>query len=139
MAVEYHGKLSRFWLGTFALPATLVDVSGYFTNIAFPQEFDEDETSAFGDGTKEFILGLSDSTLTLTGNYDPTIAAQLGALHFSDVTPNWEYYPIGPGTGKVKYAGTGAVYTFNRSRNIQGKQTIVATIQQASNITRTVL
>lgn len=139
MPLEVHGKASRFKLGTVALPSTLVDISGYLTNVTFPQEFDEDETSAFGDQVKEFILGLSDSQITLTGNWDPTIAAQLEALSFSDVAVLYEWYPAGTATGQTKYSGSVQVYGFSTSAGIGGKDTFTTPLQQAGNITRTVL
>ncbi len=136
MPVEVHSKASRFLLGTVAVPGTPVDISGYVDSVELPQEFDESEVSAFGDDVKQYVLGLSDSAIAFSGNWDPTIHAQLSALNFFDTPVNWEYHPAGTATNQTKYSGTGRIFSYSSGRPITGKQTFTATLQQAGNITR---
>lgn len=51
------------------------DLSAYFDDCSVPTTRDVAETTTFGKASKTYIPGLSDGTISLSGNYDGTAAA----------------------------------------------------------------
>jgi hypothetical protein len=69
-----HGKSTVFKVDNAA--GSLTDISNTLTDVSFPQSVDTAETSAFGSSAKSYVVGLSDGTLSVSGNYDATVDAQ---------------------------------------------------------------
>ena len=105
-----HGKDTYFALATHADPdATgLVDISAYLNDVGFPRPIDTADASTFGATYKEYVVGLADSSISLSGRWDSTIDAQLDALVGDENDGTgiaYIYGPEGPVTGRVKYSG----------------------------------
>ncbi len=71
-----------------------VDLSDHIASVEISQNFDEVETTAFGDGGRTRVAGLEDSTLSLsfhqdfdTGEVDATIAPLVGGTAAFDLAP----------------------------------------------------
>jgi hypothetical protein len=86
-----------------------VDLSDHIASVEIAQNFDEVETTAFGDGGRTRVAGLEDSSLSLsfhqdfaTGEVDATIAPLVGG------TASFEIAPFGTA---VAAAGTAPRYT----------------------------
>ena len=73
-----HGKSTVFKVDNNA--GSLTDISNTLTDVSFPQSVDTAETSAFGSSAKSYIVGLTDSTLSISGNFDATVDAHLAAI-----------------------------------------------------------
>ena len=96
-------------LGTAGTPATPTDISTKASNVKFPREADEKESTTFqSGGAKQYQVGLTGSSLSFEVNYDTTIDAQLSALLGVEGVA-FEYGPEGSTTGMTKYTGSGFV------------------------------
>jgi hypothetical protein len=72
-----HGKNSTIKVDNAA--GTLTDISAVVNSVDMPRSVDTAETSHFGTSAKEYIVGLNDSTVTISGLYDPAVDATLSA------------------------------------------------------------
>lgn len=95
-----HGKDSYFKIAS-------TDLSAYLNNVTVSRSADTADTTAFGSGTRTFIAGLKDATITVSGMFDSavysTIAGWLGT------SQTWEYGPAGSTAGRVKVSGSGII------------------------------
>ena len=71
-----------------------VDLSDHIASVEISQNFDEVETTAFGDGGRTRVAGLEDSTLSLSfhqdfdaGEVDATIAPLVGGTASFELSP----------------------------------------------------
>ena len=71
-----------------------VDLSDHIASVEISQNFDEVETTAFGDGGRTRVAGLEDSSITLsfhqdfaTSSVDATIAPLVGGTASFDIGP----------------------------------------------------
>lgn len=131
-----HGKGAYFSLGTNAVPATPVNLTSYLDNVDFPRSADEADVTVFGDTVKKFVAGIPDASVSLGGNWDATIDAQLSDLVGSTVTPNFEYGPEGNAAGRVKYSGTATVTGYSFGSPVGDKVAFTSDLRIASTITR---
>jgi hypothetical protein len=86
-----------------------IDLSDHIASVEIAQNFDEVETTAFGDGGRTRIAGLEDSTISLSfhqdfasGNVDATIGPLVGG------TASFNIGPFGTATAA---SGTAPRYT----------------------------
>ena len=98
-----HGKDSVFKLDNSG--GSLTDISAFVNNVDFPETADVAETSVLGASAKTYIVGLTDSTIGLTGFFDATADAIFGAVIGQSATLSFEYSPEGTASGKIKYSG----------------------------------
>jgi hypothetical protein len=71
-----------------------VDLSDHIASVEIAQNFDEVETTAFGDGGRTRVAGLEDSSLSLSfhqdfasGEVDATIAPLVGGTASFEISP----------------------------------------------------
>ena len=95
-----HGKDSYFKVAS-------TDLSAYLNSISVSRSADTAETTTFSSGTKTFIAGLKDATITLSGMFDATVYSTIAG--WLGTSQTWEYGPAGSGSGKVKVSGSGIV------------------------------
>ena len=107
-----HGKSTVFKVDNNA--GTLTDISNTLTDVSFPQSVDTAETSAFGSSAKSYVVGLSDATLSVSGNFDATVDAHLAAIVGKADSVSFEYGPEGSTAGYVKYTGECYGSSFSR-------------------------
>lgn len=88
-----------------------VDLSDHIASVEIAQNFDEVETTAFGDGGRTRVAGLEDSTLSLSFHQDfaaGEVEATIGPLVGG--TASFEISPFGtavPASGTApRYSGT---------------------------------
>lgn len=72
-----HGKNSVIKVDNAA--GTLTDISAVTNSVELPREIETAETSHFGSNAKEYIVGLNDGSVSISGLYDPAIDAILSA------------------------------------------------------------
>lgn len=93
-----HGKNSVIKVDNAA--GTLVDISAVTNSVDLPRSVDTAETSHFGSSAKEYIVGLNDGTVSISGLYDPAIDSTLSAsvdavLAGTLASASVEYSPAG--------------------------------------------
>ena len=129
-----HGKSTVFKVDNAA--GSLTDISNTLTDVSFPQSVDTAETSSFGSSAKAYVVGLSDSTLSVSGNFDATVDAHLAAVLGQAASLSFEYGPEGSTAGFVKYTGESILTSYEKSGAIGDVVTYSAEFQVTGAITR---
>ena len=129
-----HGKSTVFKVDNNA--GSLTDISNTLTDVSFPQSVDTAETSAFGSSAKSYVVGLTDSTLSISGNFDATVDAHLAAIVGKADSVSFEYGPEGSTAGFVKYTGEALLTSYEKSGAIGDVVTYSAEFQVTGAVTR---
>ena len=129
-----HGKSTVFKVDNNA--GSLTDISNTLTDVSFPQSVDTAETSAFGSSAKSYVVGLTDATLSVSGNFDATVDAHLAAIVGKADSVSFEYGPEGSTATFVKYTGEAFLTSYEKSGAIGDVVTYSAEFQITGAITR---
>ena len=129
-----HGKSTVFKVDNSG--GSLTDISNTLTDVSFPRSVDTAETSAFGDSAKTYIVGLSDATVSVSGNYDATVDAHLSGVLGQAATLSFEYGPEGSTSTFVKYTGECILTSYEKSGAIGDVVTYSAEFQVTGAVTR---
>jgi predicted secreted protein len=131
-----HGKDGYFALGTSGSPGTAADISEFLDGVDFPQVVDLDDTTTFGKGSRTYLVGLKDATISSNGNFDPTVDAALAGVYGLTTAVAYVYGPAGNAAGAVSYAGTCFVTTYATSTGVDSKVTFSLSMQSTGDVTR---
>ena len=136
-----HGKVAVVKIGDAT--NTLVDISSITNTADIPRTIATAETTHFGDVGKEYIAGLEDSTVSISGLFDsvldPTISASLDAVMAgTNANIKLEYGPQGNATGKIKYTLNWIPTNYTVSTPVGGVATFKLDGQRTGVTTRTV-
>jgi len=129
-----HGKSSVFKLDNAS--ASLTDISSYVNNVDFPETADVAETSVLGASAKSYIVGLKDSSISLSGLFDATFDAIAGAVIGQSATLSFEYSPEGTSSGKVKYTGEAIMTNYSLSSPVGDVVAWSSDLQVSGAVTR---
>ena len=129
-----HGKSTVFKVDNNA--GSLTDISNTLTDVSFPQSVDTAETTAFGSSAKTYIVGLTDATFSVSGNFDATVDAHLAAIVGKADSVSFEYGPEGSTATFVKYTGEAILTSYEKSGAIGDVVTYSAEFQITGAITR---
>lgn len=129
-----HGKSTVFKVDNNA--GSLTDISNTLTDVSFPQSVDTAETTAFGASAKTYIVGLTDGTFSVSGNFDATVDAHLAAIVGKADSVSFEYGPEGSTSTFVKYTGESLLTSYEKSGAIGDVVTYSAEFQVTGAITR---
>lgn len=129
-----HGKSTVFKVDNAG--GSLTDISNTLTDVSFPQTIETAETTTFGSNAKEYIVGLSDSSLSISGNFDATVDAHLAAIAGQAATVSFEYGPEGSTSSQVKYTGEAILTSYEKSGAVGDVVTYSAEFQITGAITR---
>ena len=129
-----HGKSTVFKVDNNA--GSLTDISNTLTDVSFPQSVDTAETSAFGNSAKSYIVGLTDATLSVSGNFDATVDAHLAAIVGKADSVSFEYGPEGSTATYTKYTGEAILTSYEKSGAIGDVVTYSAEFQVTGAVTR---
>jgi len=129
-----HGKSTVFKVDNNA--GTLTDISNTLTDVSFPQSVDTAETSTFGSSAKSYVVGLTDSTLSVSGNFDATVDAHLAAIVGKADSVSFEYGPEGSTAGMVKYTGEALLTSYEKSGAVGDVVSYSAEFQVTGAVTR---
>ena len=129
-----HGKSTVFKVDNSG--GSLTDISNTLTDVSFPQSVDTAETSTFGSAAKSYVVGLTDSTLSISGNFDATVDAHLAAVLGQAASLSFEYGPEGSTAGYVKYTGEAYLTSYEKSGAIGDVVSYSAEFQVTGAITR---
>lgn len=129
-----HGKDSVFKLDNSG--GALTDISTYVNSVDFPETVDVAETTTLGDGSKSYIVGLKDATLSISGLWDSTLDGILGAVVGQSATLSFEYSPEGTTGGNVKYTGECILTSYSQSSPVGDVVGFSADMQVSGDVTR---
>jgi hypothetical protein len=129
-----HGKSTVFKVDNAA--GSLTDISNTLTDVSFPQTVETAETSTFGSSAKTYIVGLSDSTVSVSGNFDATVDAHLAGVLGQAATLSFEYGPEGSTSPNVKYTGEAILTSYEKSGAVGDVVTYSAEFQVTGVVTR---
>jgi hypothetical protein len=129
-----HGKSTVFKVDNAA--GSLTNISDTLTDVSFPQSVDTAETSTFGSSAKSYVVGLTDSTLSVSGNFDATVDAHLAGVLGQAASLSFEYGPEGSTAGYVKYTGEAYLTSYEKSGAIGDVVSYSAEFQVTGAITR---
>ena len=129
-----HGKSTVFKVDNAG--GSLTDISNTLTDVGFPQTVDTAETSTFGSSAKSYVVGLSDSSLSVSGNFDATVDAHLAGVLGQAASLSFEYGPEGSTAGYVKYTGEAYLTSYEKSGAIGDVVSYSAEFQVTGAITR---
>jgi hypothetical protein len=129
-----HGKSTVFKVDNAA--GSLTDISNTLTDVGFPQTVDTAETSTFGSSAKSYVVGLTDSSLSISGNFDATVDAHLAGVLGQAASLSFEYGPEGSTAGFVKYTGEALMTSYEKSGAIGDVVSYSAEFQVTGAITR---
>ena len=132
MPTFVHGKSTDFALddtggSSRSLANTLTDVS-------FPQTIDTAETTAFGSSNKSYIVGLKDTTISISGLWDATIDGYLSGTE--PASRSFIYGPAGSTSGYVKYTGEAIMTNYSVSNPVGDVVTYSVDLQVTGAVTR---
>ena len=129
-----HGKSTVFKVDNAA--GTLTDISNTLTDLGFPQTVETAETTSFGSSAKTYVVGLSDATVSASGNFDATVDAHLAGILGQAATVSFEYGPEGSSNGAVKYTGEAILTSYEKSGAVGDVVTYSAEFQVTGAVTR---
>lgn len=131
-----HGKNTVFKIDDSG--GSLRDISAYLDNVDFPQTVETAEVTTFGDAAKEYIVGLKDATISISGSYDPGSALD-GYLSgiVGDDPGTFEYGPQGSTGGYVKYTGECILTSYQITGSVGDKVAFSAEFQVTGAVSRT--
>jgi hypothetical protein len=110
-----HGKNASFKVDNSG--GTLTDISTYIHEVSLPRSIETAETTTFGvtGGAKTYVVGLNDSTITVSGKFDATVDAHLAGILGHEATVSFEYGPAGTTVGYVKFTGEAIMTKYDLS------------------------
>lgn len=137
-----HGKKSKFSIDNAA--GSLTDISAFCDEVSISRDIETAETTTFGDNAKEYIIGLTDATLSVSGKFDAagasTVDAVLAGILGQEASVSFEYIPGGGTVGSNNPAYRGECYltSYEVSGSVGDVSTFSASIQCTGAITRAV-
>jgi len=108
-------------------------------DITLERELDEAETTTLCSTIKDYIPGLSETTLEFEGLYDSSSGGadeQLDAT-FGEVV-SWRYRPAGTGSGLPQYTFNGFLQDYQIEATVDEAVTIEGTVRLTGGFTRSV-
>ena len=109
-----HGKSTDFALDDTG--GTSRSLANTLTDVSFPQSIDTAETTAFGSTNKSYIVGLKDTTISVSGLWDATIDGYLSGTE--PASRSFIYGPAGSTGGNVKYTGEAIMTNYSVSNPV---------------------
>lgn len=129
-----HGRTANFEIDNSS--SSLTDISAYCDNVDFPYAADMHEVTTFGDSAKEYIVGLKDGTISISGKWDATLDGVLAPLVGRTTSSSFQYGPAGSTSTNVKYTGECFVTSYNVSSPVGDVVTFTCDMQLTGAITR---
>ena len=127
-----HGKSTDFALDDTG--GTSRSLANTLTDVSFPQSIDTAETTAFGSTNKSYIVGLKDTTISVSGLWDATIAGYLSGTE--PASRSFIYGPAGSTGGNVKYTGEAIMTNYSVSNPVGDVVTYSVDLQVTGAVTR---
>ena len=133
MPTFVHGKSTDFELDDTG--GTSRSLANVLTSVDFPETIDTAETTAFGSTSKSYIVGLRDSTISVSGLWDATIDGYI--IGTEPASRTFIFGPAGSTGGNVKYTGEAILTNYSVSAPVADVVTFSLDLQVTGNVTRT--
>ena len=118
------------------------EVSAYLTNVSQPLTKDALETTTMGDSSRDYIEGLRNATISLSGRWDPatgTLDETLYNAYNNSSLVTFSLNPTGVATFTTSapgYTGSMIVTNYEPNAAFDGVVSFSATLQVSGNVTR---
>lgn len=129
-----HGRNTDFRVDNSG--GSLTDISSYCDNVDFPQTVETAETTTFGDASKDYIVGLKDSTISISGKWDATLDGVLAPILGQAASVSFQYGPAGTTVSNVKYTGECFCTSYQVTGAVGDVVTFSAEFQVTGDVTR---
>ena len=127
-----HGKSTDFAIDDTG--GSSRNISNTLTDVSFPQTIDTAETTAFGSSNKSYIVGLKDTTISVTGLWDATVDGYLSGTE--PASRSFIFGPAGSTGGNVKYTGEAIMTNYSQGNRVGDVVTFTADFQVTGAVTR---
>ena len=127
-----HGKSTDFAIDDTG--GSSRNISDTLTDVSFPQTIDTAEPTAFGSSNKSYIVGLKDTTISVSGIWDATVDGYISGTEPASRT--FIYGPAGSGSGNVKYTGEAIMTNYSVSNPVGDVVTYSVDLQVTGAVTR---
>ena len=127
-----HGKSTDFALDDTG--GSSRNLSNTLTDVSFPQTIDTAETTAFGSSNKSYIVGLKDTTISLSGIWDATVDGYISGTE--PASRSFIYGPAGSTGGNVKYTGEAIMTNYAVNNPVGDVVTFSMDLQVTGSVTR---
>jgi len=127
-----HGKSTDFAIDDTG--GSSRNLSNTLTDVSFPQTVDTAETTAFGSSNKSYIVGLKDTTISVSGIWDATVDGYISGTE--PASRSFIYGPAGSTGGNVKYTGEAIMTNYAVSNPVGDVVTFSADFQVTGAVTR---
>ena len=128
-----HGKSTDFAIDDTG--GSSRNIANTLTDVSFPQTIDTAETTAFGSTNKSYIVGLKDTTISVSGIWDATVDGYISGTE--PASRSFIYGPAGSTSGNVKYTGEAILTNYNTNNPVGDVVTFSADFQVTGAVTRT--
>ncbi len=128
-----HGKSTDFAIDDTG--GSSRNISDTLTDVSFPQTIDTAETTAFGSSNKSYIVGLKDTTISVSGIWDATVDGYISGTE--PASRSFIYGPAGSTSGNVKYTGEAIMTNYSVSNPVGDVVTFSMDLQVTGAVTRT--
>jgi predicted secreted protein len=133
MPTFVHGKSTDFELDDTG--GTSRSLSNVLTSVDFPETIDTAESTAFGSTSKSYLVGLRDSTISVSGLWDATVDGYI--IGTEPASRTFIFGPAGSTGGYVKYTGEAILTNYSVSAPVADVVTFSLDLQVTGNVTRT--
>jgi len=130
-----HGKNSQFTIADAA--STVRDISNTLKSVDMPRSIETLETTSFGSTSKSYVIGFSDSTISVSGSFDATVDSYLAGLVGFDTASAFVYGPEGTTAGNTKYTGSCFLTSYDVKGGVGAIVEYTAQFQVTGAVTRT--
>ena len=127
-----HGKSTDFAIDDTG--GSSRNISNTLPDVSFPQTIDTAETTAFGSSNKSYIVGLKDTTISVSGIWDATVDGYISGTE--PASRSFIYGPAGSTGGNVKYTGEAIMTSYSLSNPVGDVVTFTADFQVTGAVTR---
>jgi hypothetical protein len=134
-----HGKSAHFSLGSAGSETVLVDISSYANELSLPLSIETAETTTYGKDSKTYVIGLKDSTVSMSGFHDPTIDAHLFGALGNAIPLGFLYSPEGNESGDIKYTGSAFLTSYEVGSPIGDVVSYSAELQVTGDLVRAIV
>ena len=132
MPTFVHGKSTFFSIDDTG--GSVRDISNTLTSVDFPETIDTGEVTAYGSTSKSYLVGLRDSTLSVSGLWDATIDGYI--IGTEPASRSFIFGPAGSTGGNVKYTGECILTNYAISNPVSDVVTYSLDLQVTGNVTR---
>lgn len=135
-----HGKSSLFKVDNSG--GSLVDLSAFCEDVSLSRDIETAEVTTFGDSAKEYITGLTDATISISGKFDANGASSVDSVlsgilgQAATVTYNYRPNSAAISATNPEYQGEAILTSYEVAGSVGDAVTFSAELQCSGAITR---